>query len=68
MNISTTPWSIGHAKAMHDILYELDYLGGTKLDKRLVFNPLSELVDGNINVLKTTFSSFEWSNHVKPLA
>jgi len=51
---------------IHDIPQELDYLGGIELDEWLVVDPFSELVNSHIDVLETTRSSFEGSNHVKP--
>ena len=56
---------IGHAKLVHDMLHELDFLGGIELDEWLLLYPFSELVDSHIDVLKATQSSFEGSNHIK---
>ena len=53
---------------MHNVLDELDYFGYAVFHEWFVFNPLSELVDGNIDVLKITFRSFVRSNLVKPPA
>ena len=57
---------IGHTEPIHNVLHEFDCLCSIKLYKWLVLYPLSELVNSHVDVLETTWCSFERSNHVKP--
>jgi hypothetical protein len=49
-------------------LDEFDYFGCTILYERLIFDPFSEFVDCNEDVLKSAFGLFEWSYLIQPLA
>jgi hypothetical protein len=60
--------SIRHAKAVHDVLNKLNGLGYTILDDWFVLNPLDELINGHIDVLKTTLSSLERPYLIQSLA
>jgi hypothetical protein len=61
-------YSVRHTKAVHDLLNKLDGLGCAVLDEWFIFNLLGELVDGHIDVLKTTLSSLERSHLIQSLA
>ena len=45
---------IWETKSVDDIFKELDYLLCSSQNKRFVFDPLGELVDGDVHVPKTT--------------
>jgi hypothetical protein len=53
---------------MHDILDELNCFCCTVLHERLVFDPLSEFVNCNEDVLKSALGLFEWSYLIQPPA
>jgi hypothetical protein len=59
---------VGYSKAVHDILDEFDCFCYTILHEWLVFDPLSEFVDFNKDVLKSAFGLFEWSYLIQPSA
>ena len=59
---------VREAKSMDDIFEVLDYLLCSSRDKRFVFNPLGELVNGDIHVPETTWRWFERPDHVQSLA
>jgi hypothetical protein len=46
---------------VHNVLNKLDGLGCAILDEWLVLNPLGKLVNGYVDVFKTTLSSLERS-------
>jgi hypothetical protein len=46
---------------MHDVLNKLNGLGCAILDEWFVLNLLGELVNGHVDVLKTTLSSLKGS-------
>ena len=60
--------AIRETESMDDIFEELDCFHCSSRDKRLVLDPLGELVDGNIHVLKTAWRGLERPNHVESLA
>ena len=56
--------AIRETKSMHDIFEELDCLLSSSRNKRFVFDPLGELVDGDVYVPETTWHWFERPDHV----
>jgi hypothetical protein len=50
--------TVGYSEAVHDILDEFDCFCCTVLYERLVFDPFSEFVDCNKDVLKSAFGLF----------
>ena len=46
--------AIRETESVDDIFEELDCLLSSNLNKRFVFDPLGELVDGNVHVPETT--------------
>jgi len=56
--------AIRETESVDDILEELDCFLCSCRDKRFVFDPLGELVDGNVHVSETTWHWLERSNHV----
>jgi hypothetical protein len=61
-------YSIRLAKVMHDVLNKLNGLGYAILDEWFVLNPFGELVNGHVDVLKTTLSSLKGSHLIQSLA
>ena len=53
---------------MDDIFEELDCFLCSGRNKRLVFDPLGELVNGDVHVLKTAWRGLERPDHVQSLA
>ena len=60
--------AVWEPKSMDDIFEELDCFLCSSLDERFIFNPLGELVNGDIHVLETTWCWLERPNHVQSLA
>ena len=56
---------VRETESVDDIFEELDCLLSSSRDKRLVFDPLGELVNGNVHVPKTTWRWLERPNHVQ---
>ena len=56
--------AVWETKSMDDIFEELDYFFWSGQNKRLVFNPLGELINGDIYVPETTWSWLERPDHV----
>ena len=54
-------WEI---KSMDDIFEELDCLLCSGQNKRLIFDPLGELVNGDIYISKASWHRLERPNHV----
>ena len=50
---------------MDDIFKELNCLLCSSRDERFIFNPLGELVNGDIHVPETTWCWFERADHVQ---
>ena len=57
--------AIRETKSVDDIFEELDCFLCSSRDKRFIFNPLGELVDGDIYVPETTWCWFERPDHVQ---
>ena len=57
--------AIQETESMDDIFEELDCLLCSSQNKRLVLNPLRELVNGNVHVPKTTWRGLERHDHVE---
>ena len=47
--------AIREAESVDDIFEELDYFLCSSRDERFILDPLGELVDGDVYVLKTTW-------------
>ena len=60
--------AVRETKSVDDIFEELDCLVCSGRNKRLVFDPLGELVNGDVYVPKTTWRRLERPNHVQSLA
>ena len=58
--------SIGHAKAVHNVLDEHDYFGCAVFCEWIEFNPLGELVNCYEDVLETAFFLLERSYLIQP--
>ena len=56
--------AVWETESMDDIFKELDCLLSSSLNKRSVFDPLRELVDGDIHVPETTWRWLERPDHV----
>ena len=56
--------AIRKTESMDEIFEELDCLLCSGRNKRLVFDPLGELVNGDVYVLKTTWRRLERPDHV----
>ena len=56
--------AIRETESMDDIFEELDCLLCSSQNKWLVFNPLGELVNGYVHVLKTAWSGLERPDYV----
>ena len=56
--------AVRETKSMDDIFKELDCLLSSSRNERFVFNPLGELVDGNVHILETTWHWLERADHV----
>ena len=56
--------AIWETKSVDDIFEELNCFLCSSRDERFIFNPLGELVDGDIYVPETTWCWFEGPNHV----
>ena len=56
--------AVGGTKSMDDIFEELDCFLCSSRDERFIFNPLGELVDGDIHIPETTWRWLERPNHV----
>ena len=57
--------AVRETKSMDDIFLELDCLLCSGRNKRLVFDPLGELVNGDVYVPKTAWRMLERPNHVQ---
>ena len=57
--------AVRETESVDDIFEELDCLLCSSQNKRLVFDPLGELVNGDVQVLKTTWRGLERPNHVE---
>ena len=57
--------AVRETKSMDDIFEELDCLLCNSQNKRLVFDPLRELVNGNIYIPKTAWRRLERPDHVE---
>ena len=60
--------AVQETQSMDDIFEELDCVLCSGQNKRFVFDPLGELVDGDVHVPKTTWSWLEGPDHVQSLA
>jgi hypothetical protein len=60
--------SIGHAKAVHGVLDELNCFGCAIFHKWFVLNPLGELVNSHKDVLKTALGFLKRSYLIQPQA
>ena len=56
--------AIWETKSVDDIFEELDYFFCSSRDERFIFNPLGELVNGDIYVPETTWCWLERPDHV----
>ena len=57
--------AIRETESMDDIFEELDYLLSSRRNKSFVFDPLGELVTGDVHVSETTWCWLERPNHVQ---
>ena len=57
--------AVWETKSVDDIFEELDCFLCSSRDEWFIFNPLGELVDGDIYVLETTWCWFERPDHVQ---
>ena len=53
---------IGHAETVHNVLNELDGLGCIVFDEWFVLYPFGERVDGDEDVLESSFGFLELSD------
>ena len=60
--------AVREIESMDDIFEELDYLLCSGRNKPFAFDPLGELVNGDIYVPKTAWRRLERPNHVESLA
>ena len=60
--------AVQETEYVDDIFEELDCLFCSSRNKRFVFNPLGELVNGDIHVLETPWRWLERPDHVQSLA
>ena len=60
--------AVRETKSVDDIFEELDCLLCSSRNKRLVFDPLGELVNGDVYIPKTTWRRLERPDHVESLA
>jgi hypothetical protein len=60
--------SIGQAKAVHDVLDELNCFGYAVFHEWFVLDPLGELVNSHKDVLETALGFLERSYLIQPLA
>ena len=56
--------AVRETESMDDIFEELDYLLCSSRNKRFVFDPLGELVNGDVHVPKTTWCWLEGPDHI----
>ena len=56
--------AVRETKSIDDIFKELDCFLCSSQNKRLVFDPLGELVNGDVDVPKTAWRRLERPNHV----
>ena len=57
--------AVWETKPVDDIFEELDCFLCSSRDERFIFNPLGELVDGDIYIPETTWYWFERPDHVQ---
>ena len=57
--------TVRETESMDDIFEELDCLLCSSRNKRLVFDPLGELVNGDVYISKTTWRRLESPDHVE---
>ena len=57
--------AIWETESVDDIFEELDCFLCSGQNKRFVFDPLAELVNGNVYILEATWCRFERPNHVQ---
>ena len=60
--------AIRETESVDDIFEELDCFLCSSRDERFIFNPLGELVDGDIYVSETSWCWFKGPDHVQSLA
>jgi len=60
--------AIRETESMDNIFKELDCLLCSSRNKWFVFDPLGELIDGNVHVSETTWHWLERPDHVQSLA
>ena len=56
--------AIWETKSVDDIFEELNCFLCSSQDERFIFNPLGELVDGDVYIPKTAWHRLERPNHV----
>ena len=57
--------AVWETESVDDIFEELDCLLCSGRDKRLVFNPLGEFVNGDVHISKTTWRWLERPDHLQ---
>ena len=57
--------AVRETESVDDIFEELDYFLCSSRNKRFVFDPLGELVDGDVHVPETTWRWLEGPDHVQ---
>ena len=57
--------AVRETESVDDIFEELDCFLCSSRDERFILDPLGELVDGNVYVLKTTWHWLEGPNHIQ---
>ena len=56
--------AVRETKSVDDFFEELDCFLCSSRNKRFVFDPLGELVNGDVHVPETTWRWLEWPDHV----
>ena len=56
--------AVRETESVDDIFEELDYFLCSSQDERFIFDPLGELVDGDVYVPETTWCWLERPNHI----
>ena len=57
--------AVRETESMDDIFEELDYLICSSRNKKILFDPLGELVNGDVYKPKTAWRGLERPNHVE---
>ena len=56
--------AVRETKSVHNIFEELDCFLCSSRDERFIFNPLGELINGNVYIPETSWCWLKRTNHV----